>query len=226
MSALSNYVQIQKCVVTLGGWCSSVFGFESSEQSSLCRNPVHLVLFRSVFGNAAGGVRVRSQCPGMERWVTTQAGTTTVMDECYERCDADPLLFCCRRQLYWIQSRIQVPCGQVSFSFYSILVRLSYTGINWTGCLVLQVIEMPEHNPKQMGGTMRLGKRRTVFKSDTSVMSMERLKAIIYLLLFALLQCLINNFYRKTLRECGFYRRETQTQIRGNVLFVFLFCFF
>lgn len=36
----------------------------------------------------------------------------------------------------------------------------------------LQVIEMPEHNPGQMGGTMRLGKRRTLFKSDTSVMSM------------------------------------------------------
>lgn len=85
---------------------------------------------------------------------------------------------------------------------------------------------MPEHNPKQMGGTMRLGKRRTVFKSDTSVMSMERLKAIIYLLLFALLQCLINDFYRKTLRECGFYRRETQTQIRGNVLLFFFVLFF
>merc|ERR1711962_1289734 len=26
------------------------------------------------------------------------------------------------------------------------------------------VIEMPEHNPGQLGGTMRLGKRRTVFK--------------------------------------------------------------
>uniref|UniRef100_A0A3Q3VZD6 CTP synthase n=1 Tax=Mola mola TaxID=94237 RepID=A0A3Q3VZD6_MOLML len=32
------------------------------------------------------------------------------------------------------------------------------------------VIEMPEHNPGQMGGTMRLGKRRTIFKSKTSVM--------------------------------------------------------
>lgn len=30
---------------------------------------------------------------------------------------------------------------------------------------------MPEHNPGQMGGTMRLGKRRTLFKSKTSVMS-------------------------------------------------------
>lgn len=37
---------------------------------------------------------------------------------------------------------------------------------------VLQVIEMPEHNPGQMGGTMRLGRRRTLFKSDASVMSM------------------------------------------------------
>uniref|UniRef100_A0A671S5N8 CTP synthase n=1 Tax=Sinocyclocheilus anshuiensis TaxID=1608454 RepID=A0A671S5N8_9TELE len=30
------------------------------------------------------------------------------------------------------------------------------------------VIEMPEHNPGQMGGTMRLGKRRTLFKSTSS----------------------------------------------------------
>ncbi|XP_075907016.1 CTP synthase 1-like [Nelusetta ayraudi] len=32
------------------------------------------------------------------------------------------------------------------------------------------VIEMPEHNPGQMGGTMRLGKRRTIFRSKNSVM--------------------------------------------------------
>lgn len=32
------------------------------------------------------------------------------------------------------------------------------------------VIDMPEHNPGQMGGTMRLGKRRTIFKSNTSVL--------------------------------------------------------
>lgn len=128
-----------------------------------------------------------------------------------------------RRQFYWIQSWIQVPCGQVSFAFCSILVRLSSTGMNWIGCLVLQVIEMPEHNPGQMGGTMRLGKRRTVFKSDTSVMSMETLKANIQLLLFALLQCLINNFYRKALRECGFYRREAQTQIWSTAFFIIFF---
>ncbi|TKS82349.1 CTP synthase 1 [Collichthys lucidus] len=32
------------------------------------------------------------------------------------------------------------------------------------------VIDMPEHNPGQMGGTMRLGKRRTIFKSIPSVL--------------------------------------------------------
>ena len=34
-----------------------------------------------------------------------------------------------------------------------------------------QVIEMPEHNPGQMGGTMRLGKRKTVFTNKDSLMS-------------------------------------------------------
>jgi len=33
------------------------------------------------------------------------------------------------------------------------------------------VIDMPEHNQGQMGGTMRLGKRETVFTSDKSVIS-------------------------------------------------------
>lgn len=30
------------------------------------------------------------------------------------------------------------------------------------------IIEMPEHNPGQLGGTMRLGKRQTLFKSQES----------------------------------------------------------
>ena len=34
------------------------------------------------------------------------------------------------------------------------------------------VIEMPEHNTGQMGGTMRLGKRKTIFKSKDSLLSM------------------------------------------------------
>ena len=33
------------------------------------------------------------------------------------------------------------------------------------------VIEMPEHNPGQMGGTMRLGCRKTVFNTQNSIMS-------------------------------------------------------
>uniref|UniRef100_A0A672T2V3 CTP synthase n=1 Tax=Sinocyclocheilus grahami TaxID=75366 RepID=A0A672T2V3_SINGR len=32
------------------------------------------------------------------------------------------------------------------------------------------VIDMPEHNPGQMGGTMRLGKRRTIFKTQNSIL--------------------------------------------------------
>jgi len=32
------------------------------------------------------------------------------------------------------------------------------------------VVDMPEHNPGQMGGTMRLGKRQTIFKTPDSVM--------------------------------------------------------
>uniref|UniRef100_A0A8C5K4C5 CTP synthase n=1 Tax=Jaculus jaculus TaxID=51337 RepID=A0A8C5K4C5_JACJA len=32
------------------------------------------------------------------------------------------------------------------------------------------VVDMPEHNPGQMGGTMRLGKRRTLFQTKNSVM--------------------------------------------------------
>lgn len=33
------------------------------------------------------------------------------------------------------------------------------------------VVEMPEHNPGQMGATMRLGKRKTVFKDTESILS-------------------------------------------------------
>lgn len=33
------------------------------------------------------------------------------------------------------------------------------------------VIDMPEHNPGHMGGTMRLGKRRTIFTDDNSIIS-------------------------------------------------------
>ena len=38
-------------------------------------------------------------------------------------------------------------------------------------CIWFQVIEMPEHNPGQMGGTMRLGQRKTIFKKSDCLMS-------------------------------------------------------
>lgn len=37
--------------------------------------------------------------------------------------------------------------------------------------LFSKVIDMPEHNPGNMGGTMRLGIRRTVFKTENSILS-------------------------------------------------------
>lgn len=37
------------------------------------------------------------------------------------------------------------------------------------------VIEMPEHNPGQMGGTMRLGRRRTIFNTKDSTLCNAKL---------------------------------------------------
>ena len=43
--------------------------------------------------------------------------------------------------------------------------------INQTALSFFKVIDMPEHNPGQMGGTMRLGLRKTLFKTNHSLMS-------------------------------------------------------
>ena len=43
---------------------------------------------------------------------------------------------------------------------------------------------MPEHHTGQLGGTMRLGKRRTNFKTDKSLMS-EDLFNLVLLIYFA-----------------------------------------
>jgi len=40
-------------------------------------------------------------------------------------------------------------------------------------CVAVQIIEMPEHHPGHLGGTMRLGKRQTVFRSDQSLLSKQ-----------------------------------------------------
>lgn len=39
------------------------------------------------------------------------------------------------------------------------------------GFVLLKVIDMPEHNPGDLGGTMRLGLRRTVFTTENSLLS-------------------------------------------------------
>lgn len=64
------------------------------------------------------------------------------------------------------------------------------------------IIDMPEHHPGQMGGTMRLGKRRTIFKDDNSILSK-------YPTLSGLEDDLINIDFRKTLWECTIRRRTT-----------------
>jgi CTP synthase len=38
------------------------------------------------------------------------------------------------------------------------------------------VIDMPEYNPGTMGGTMRVGKRTTVFSHESSVLSKYEIK--------------------------------------------------
>ena len=56
------------------------------------------------------------------------------------------------------------------------------------------VIDMPEHNPGQMGGTMRLGKRITHFTRGSSAIS-----SYFWLLDFLLISILIFCFFSKTI---------------------------
>lgn len=58
------------------------------------------------------------------------------------------------------------------------------------------VIDMPEHNPGQMGGTMRLGKRTTIFHGD-SILSTTTTTVCQYCCWLTLIFC-----SRKTLQQC------------------------
>lgn len=60
-----------------------------------------------------------------------------------------------------------------------------------------QVIDMPEHNPGQMGGTMRLGKRRTIFKTSNSVLSKRLFWEVSVRSMFALYSwfCVVGKLY-------------------------------
>lgn len=76
---------------------------------------------------------------------------------------------------------------------------------------------MPEHNPGQMGGTMRLGKRRTIFKSNTSVLSMYpeitgRLCSLFRLCVFLMTD---TSFLQENCMEIwNMLRRGTDTDLR------------
>lgn len=53
------------------------------------------------------------------------------------------------------------------------------------------IIEMPEHCPEKKGGTMRLGKRTTIFKKDCSS-TMCKLKSNLFFYLYSFLNILIS----------------------------------
>ncbi|KAM4790117.1 CTP synthase 2 isoform 3-T3 [Cyanocitta cristata] len=59
---------------------------------------------------------------------------------------------------------------KLSDCYASVFKALEHSALAINYKLDLMVIDMPEHNPGDMGGTMRLGKRRTVFKTENSVL--------------------------------------------------------
>ena len=67
----------------------------------------------------------------------------------------------------------------VCYGMQLAVVEFARHVLKWEGANTMEVnpstqhpvvIDMPEHNPGQMGGTMRLGKRRTVFKCQRSIL--------------------------------------------------------
>lgn len=75
---------------------------------------------------------------------------------------------------------------------------------------------MPEHNPGQMGGTMRLGKRRTIFRSKNSVMSEYPHRAGDDARRVSPSDVRPISSRREAVRERGLRGREAQAQIRGR----------
>ncbi|EAW98913.1 CTP synthase II, isoform CRA_b [Homo sapiens] len=54
--------------------------------------------------------------------------------------------------------------------YASVFKALEHSALAINHKLNLMVIDMPEHNPGNLGGTMRLGIRRTVFKTENSIL--------------------------------------------------------
>ena len=66
---------------------------------------------------------------------------------------------------------------------------------------------MPEHNPGQMGGTMRLGRRKTIFKNVESVIS-ELLISVSSMSLLA--------FLRESLDRVRFFLSRTEAGLSST----------
>ena len=72
------------------------------------------------------------------------------------------------------------------------------------------VIDMPEHNPGQMGGTMRLGKRTTIFHGD-SILS-------IFYYPYLTSNCILDilSYFREIVRKRRSDRRTPSSSIRSK----------
>ncbi|XP_069061136.1 CTP synthase 2 isoform X2 [Pleurodeles waltl] len=78
----------------------------------------------------------------------------------------------------WARKR-KIPFLGVCLGMQLAVVEFARNCLNWEDANSTEfepnttnpvVIDMPEHHPGDMGGTMRLGKRRTVFKTEDSVL--------------------------------------------------------
>ena len=63
--------------------------------------------------------------------------------------------------------------------------KLIFKSIEWRfkkNVKKFKIIEMPEHNTGQMGGTMRLGRRRTIFTKDCVLSKLKKFSSKIKIL--------------------------------------------
>ncbi|XP_005101248.1 CTP synthase 1 isoform X2 [Aplysia californica] len=82
------------------------------------------------------------------------------------------------RACHWARTK-KIPFLGVCLGLQCAVIEFSRNVLKWEDANSTEmnpdtshpvVIEMPEHNTGQMGGTMRLGKRKTLFKTEKSIM--------------------------------------------------------
>ena len=61
-------------------------------------------------------------------------------------------------------------CAVIEFARYVLLKKDAHTTEIDPNTTNPVVIDMPEHNTGELGGTMRLGKRQTIFKTKDSIL--------------------------------------------------------